>query len=76
MTVDELKAIRDRADRGLDWDHDGAIGWAFNDRDTLLAEVDRLRADLKAAQSVVDSLAARVVAQSECLSRVAEKQAS
>jgi hypothetical protein len=45
MTADETKAIRDRADRGLDWDHEGAIGWAFNDRDALLAEVDRLRAE-------------------------------
>jgi hypothetical protein len=39
----------------------------------LAAEVLRLHEDLKAAQRVVLSLAARVVAQSEILSRRAEK---
>lgn len=36
--------------------------------------IEALEADLLATQTVVQSLAARVVAQSECLSRAAEKQ--
>jgi len=44
------------------------------DLEALLAEVVQLRTDLASAQAVVKSLAARVAAQSEVLSRRTERR--
>lgn len=49
----------------------GRLGWTAVQQ--LLDEIDRLHADRAAAQQVVLSLAARVVAQSELLTRAASR---
>lgn len=48
-------------------------GQASDDRLALLAEVDRLRSDLAEARKIAAGLAGRVAAQSQLLSKRAEK---
>ena len=45
---------------------------AFLDRQSIAAEADQLKVALAKAQAIIESLSARVVAQSELLSRHAE----
>ncbi len=66
MTDEQLAAIRRRVEQAKQFWATGPVSLAYHDREALLAEVDRLR-HLNA------SLAERVYAQSEILTRHAER---